>query len=75
MSTQNRRITVYEAANVLWFSFEAVRRVLKGNLNMYRIATTFMPCLLSEKQKGNCVTTCQNLQGRLEGGPFIDNHR
>jgi hypothetical protein len=41
---KNRRITVYEAAN-MWISFGAVQSVLKGNLNMYQIAAKFMPCL------------------------------
>jgi hypothetical protein len=32
------------------------------------IAAKFMHCLLSKKQKEKLVTTCQNLQERLERG-------
>lgn len=66
---KNRRITIYEAANVLWISFGSVQSFLKGNLTMPQIAVKFMPCLLSEKQKEKHVTTYQNLQERLARGP------
>jgi phage antirepressor YoqD-like protein len=58
---ENRRITVREVAKMLGISYESVQIVLKDNLYMCRIAAKFMPCLLSEEQKENHVTTCQDL--------------
>jgi hypothetical protein len=38
---------------------------------MHPIATKCIPCLLSEKKKENCVSTCQDHQERLERNPEI----
>jgi len=35
---------------------------MKENLNMRHTASTFMCCLLGEKQKVSHVSICQNLQ-------------
>jgi hypothetical protein len=39
---------------------------VEGNLYVLPVATKFVPCLLSEEQKDNCVITQQDLQERLE---------
>jgi hypothetical protein len=38
---------------------------------MPQTASIFMPCLLSEEQKFNHVSTCQDLQGRLQRPKFF----
>lgn len=61
-----RRITVCEVADVLGNKSESVQSILKGGLNMCRITTKFISCLLNDEQN-NHVNTCQVLQGRRDG--------
>jgi len=63
---KNRRMTLHEVANMFGISFVSVRRILEGNLYVLPVATKFVPCLLSEEQKENCVSTQQDLQERLQ---------
>ena len=44
----------------------SVQSILKDNLNTHKIATIFMPCLLSVEQKENYVIMCWDFQERLE---------
>jgi hypothetical protein len=40
-------------------------------MNMHQIATKFMPCLLSEEQKKNCVSVGLHLEERPKKRPKI----
>jgi hypothetical protein len=66
---KNGRITIREVANMLEISYESVQSILKGNVYMCGIAAEFVPCLLSEEQNENHVSTCQDLQGKHERDP------
>jgi hypothetical protein len=61
---ENRRITICEVVNVMGNKSGPVQSFLKESLNMCWIATKFMPCLLSDKQKSH-VNMSQDLQGGL----------
>jgi len=45
--------------------YQSVQRILEGNLYVLPVASKFVPCLLSEEQKKNCVSTQHYLQERL----------
>jgi hypothetical protein len=53
------KITICDFANMFGILFMSVLRILEANLYMLQIATKFVPCLLSEQQKENCVSTWQ----------------
>jgi hypothetical protein len=57
---------VREVAKMLGISYGSVQIILKDNLHVCRIAAKFMPCLLSEEQQENHVTTLQDFQERLK---------
>jgi hypothetical protein len=54
---------------MLGISFVSVQSTLKDSPNMHQIATKFMPCLLSEEQKENRVSTCLDLEERPDKSP------
>jgi hypothetical protein len=66
---KNRRINIYKVANILGISSGLVQSTLKHYLNMHSIAAKFVPSLVSEREKENCVNMCQNPQVRLERSP------
>lgn len=59
---KNRRTTICEVACILGMLCVSVQSALRDNLNMHPVASKFMPCLLSEEQKENCVTMCLDFE-------------
>ena len=52
---QNRRLTIREIAEDVGISFGSCQAILTEKLNMHRVATKFMPRVLTEDQKANRV--------------------
>jgi len=52
---QNRRLTIRETAEDVGISFGSCQAILTEKLNMKRVAAKFVPCVLTEDQKANCV--------------------
>jgi hypothetical protein len=52
---QNRRLTIREIAEDVGISFGSCRAILTEKLNMHRVTTKFVPCVLTEDQKANRV--------------------
>jgi hypothetical protein len=57
---ENRRITIFEVADMFEVSFSSVQSILKVSLNMHQIATKYKTHLVSEEQKENKINTCQD---------------
>jgi hypothetical protein len=68
---QNRRITINEVANTPGISFTSVQSILKDNFDPCQTVTKFVPCLLSEEQRENCVKMCHDVQEELERNPEL----
>jgi len=58
---QNRRLTIREIAEDVGSSFGSCQAILTEKLNMQRLATKFVPCVLTEDQKANRVNISQEL--------------
>ena len=52
---QNRRLIIRKIAEDVGISFGSCQAILTEKLNMHRIATKFVPRVLIEDQKANCV--------------------
>jgi hypothetical protein len=57
---------VSEETNVPWSSCQ---RILTENLRMRPVSTKFVPRLLTEEQKDNCVNVCSDLKEELRNDP------
>jgi hypothetical protein len=65
---KNRRIAVCEVQNAFGILFGTLSQsILKGNIEMYVMATELVSCLLSELQKEIHVITYQDSPERLKG--------
>lgn len=60
----NRRLTVREMSVDCDISFGSCQNILTEHLGMRRIAAKFVPRLLTQEQKDNRVTICQELLDR-----------
>jgi len=58
---QNRHLTIREIAEDVGISFGSCQAILTEKLNMHRVAAKFVPCVLTEDQKANCVNISQEL--------------
>ena len=58
---QNCHSTIREIAEDVGFSFGSCQAILTEKLNMHRVAAKFVPCVLTEDQKANCVNISQEL--------------
>jgi len=54
-------LTIRGIAEDVGISFGSCQAILTEKLNMHRVATKFMPCVLTEDQKTNCVNISQEL--------------
>ena len=61
---QNRRLTVREAAEEVGTCKSSCHLILTDKLKMRRVAAKFVPRLLTDAQKENCVTVSQELFDR-----------
>jgi len=50
-------------------SWSSCQRILTMDLNMRRVATKSVPRLLTQDQKNNCLTLCQDLKNQIESDP------
>jgi hypothetical protein len=57
---------VSEETNVSWSSCQ---RILTEDLRMRQASAKFVPRLLTEKQKDNCMNVCHDLQEELRNDP------
>jgi len=62
---QNRCLTIREIAEDVGISFGSCQAILTENLNMHRVAAKFVPRVLTEDQKANCVNISQELLDRV----------
>jgi len=58
---QNRHLTIREIAEDVGISFGSCQAILTEKPNMHRVATKFMPRVLTEDQKANRVNISQEL--------------
>jgi len=58
---KNRRLTIREIAEDVGISYGSCQAILTEKLNMYHIAAKFVPHVLTEDQKANCVNISQEL--------------
>ena len=62
---ENRRLTVREVSEEVSICKSSCHTILTEKLKMHRVATKFVPRLLTEEQKQNRVTVSQELLDRL----------
>jgi transposase len=67
----NRRLTVREVAEEVGISKTVCHEILTENLGMHRIATKFVPRLLTDDQKQNRVDVSQELLDRANGDDYF----
>jgi hypothetical protein len=60
----NRRLTIEEIAEDCNISVGSCHEILVEKLGMHRVAAKFVPRLMSQDQKDNRVTICQELLDR-----------
>jgi hypothetical protein len=58
---EDHRRTIHELADAVGISYEVCQEILKENLNMRCIAAKFVPQILTNDQKQQCVNTCLEL--------------
>ena len=58
---QNRCLAIREIAEDVGISFGPCQAILTEKLNMHHVATKFVPRVLTEDQKANCVNISQEL--------------
>jgi hypothetical protein len=59
---EHRRQTVHEDCNRIGLSYGSCQHILEDELNMRRIAATFVPHLLKNKQQHHQLQVCTELQ-------------
>jgi len=62
---QNCHSTIREIAEDVGFSFGSCQAILIEKLNIHCIAVKFVPRVLTEDQKANCVNISQELLNRV----------
>jgi hypothetical protein len=58
----DRRQTIHDVCEIVGLSYRSVQHILADNLNMTRISTKFVPRLLSDDQKAQCIPVCRKLK-------------
>jgi hypothetical protein len=53
---ENHRLTVFEVSEEVGITRSSYHTIFTEKLEMHCLAATFVPCLLTDKQKVNCVT-------------------
>lgn len=66
---QDCQITIKKVADIINVSFETVQAILTSDLNMHCVAATFMPRLLTHKQKQHRVDDCQDICQQVRVDP------
>ena len=66
---KDRRLSVRMIAEETGLDKNAVRRILRGHLQMRKICAKLVPKYLCMEQKANPLEICQDLLGRLEIEP------
>jgi hypothetical protein len=62
---ENRRLIVHEVSEEAGISKSLCHIILTEKLEMHRVVAKFVPCLLTDEQKVNCVMVSQELFNRL----------
>ena len=62
---QNRRLTIWETAEDVGISFRSCQAILTEKLNMHHVTAKFVPHMLTEEQKANCLNISQELLDRV----------
>jgi len=65
----DRQYTTDEISEATAVSWSSCRQILTVDLNMRRVATKFVPCLLTQDQKNTRMTLCQELKNQIESNP------
>ena len=61
MISYSRHLTVCEVAEKVGISKTTCHEIRTENLGMHHVTAKFMPCLLNEDQKQNCVDLSKEL--------------
>jgi len=70
----NRCLTVREVAEEVGISIGSCHQIFTEKFQMHRISAKFMPCLLTDNQKENCVEISQKLLANANGNEkFLKN--
>jgi len=70
----DRRRTLDELEAVTGASWSSCQRILTEELHMKRVAAKFVPRLLSEDQRANCLDVRRDTKDQLKTGPdFLSN--
>jgi len=65
VTRENRRLTIREVSEEVGICKSSCHTILTDKMKMHRVATKFVPCLLTEEQKQNRVSVSQELLDRL----------
>ena len=71
MVRADRRLMVWMIAEELSFNKDTVWSIITENLEMHKVCAKMVPKLLSEDQKQQRVTVCQDIIERLEHDPDL----
>jgi len=66
---EDRQRTIKDIVAIINVSYGTVQTVLTCDLNMHRVATKFVPRLLTPEQKEHRVAICQELRQRALDDP------
>ena len=70
----NRRLTVQEVADEVGISIGSCHQICTEKLQMHRVSAKFVPRLLTDDQKENCVEISQELLANANGNEnFLKN--
>ena len=70
----NLRLTLREVADEARISIRSCHQIFTEKLQMHRVIAKFMPCLLTDDQKENCVEISQELLANANGNEnFLKN--
>jgi histone-lysine N-methyltransferase SETMAR len=66
---EDRRKTIEQVSEETNVSWSSCQRILTDDLRMRRLSAKFVPRLLTEEQKDNCVNVCRDLKVELRNDP------
>jgi len=67
----DRRRTIDEISEINGLSWSSCQRMLKEDLNMKYVSAKFIPRLLTEDQKNNCLNVCYDFKEEVGNDPQI----
>ena len=66
LARTNRRLIIREITDGCGISVVSYYEILTANLNIHRVAAKFVPRVMTDDQKTNCVRICQELLDRSD---------